>query len=107
MKESKVIYIAGPMSGLPDYNRFAFRAFEAALRTAFPNAAIINPADNYGGDLNLLFYHLYMRQSIHQLLIADTIYVLSGYENSRGAKIEIAIAEVLELKIVYQKEGAK
>jgi hypothetical protein len=106
MKDSKVIYIAGPMSGLPDYNRFAFRAFEAALRTAFPNAAIINPADNYGGDLELS-YCLYMRQSIHQVLMADTIYVLSGYENSRGAKIEIAIAESLDLKIVYQKEGAK
>lgn len=100
---SKIIYIAGPMSGLPDYNRDAFANAWAFLTVRHPDAGIINPAKNFARNDNLS-YATYLRLSIHQLLIADTVFVLPGYENSTGAKLEIEIAKILGLEIIYHEQ---
>ena len=98
----KIIYIAGPMTGLPDYNRKAFSEASEKLKQDFANAAIINPAENFGGNLNL-DYATYMRMSIYQVLTADMIYMLSGWMESRGAILEHRIAELLKISIIYEQ----
>ena len=105
MNDPKVIYIAGPMSGLPQYNCPAFEEAERLLKNWFPDSAIINPAKNFGDD-RTLDYAIYMRQSIHQLLMADAICLLPEWENSRGARIEREIADCLNLKVFrVQSDG--
>lgn len=48
-----------------------------------------------------------MKICIRELLTCDYIYMLRGWENSRGAKLEHKIARSLGLNILYQKERGK
>jgi len=106
MSDSKIIYIAGPMTGLPEYNHEAFlvaaeRIKESHIRHLPEFAAVINPARNYGGDQTLT-HAQYMRYSIHQLLIVDAVYMLNNWEFSEGATAEHTIAKSLGLDIYYE-----
>lgn len=91
------IYVAGPMSGLPDLNFAAFHAAAAWLRGM--GHTVINPAE-----LNTdpaAEWHACMRVDIAALVTCDTIYLLPGWEDSRGAKLEHHIAERLGMSIEF------
>lgn len=94
------IYIAGPMSGLPDFNRAAFN--EAAYIKACYGHVVLNPAVLPGG----LEQREYMDICCAMVRSADTIFMLNGWENSPGARAEHALAEKLELQIEYQGASA-
>jgi hypothetical protein len=96
--KKKTIYIAGPMTGLPEYNK---PAFDEAARHWKETRVVINPARNYGGDQTLT-HAQYMRYSIHQLLIVDAVYMLKGWQDSKGATAEHTIAKSLGLEIYYE-----
>lgn len=57
-----------------------------------------NPAENFGGMLGLDRKE-YMRQDIGHLLNAKSIVVLPGWDGSKGAKLEVAIARELDLPV--------
>lgn len=44
-----------------------------------------------------------MKQTIIALTYCDIVYVLKGWEDSRGAKEEIYIAKMLGIDVIYQK----
>lgn len=91
------IYIAGPMTGLPDLNFPAFHAAAVWLRGM--GHTVINPAE-----LNpdpAMEWHECMRVDIASLVTCDTIYLLPGWEDSRGAKLEHHIAERLGMHIEF------
>ena len=105
MNNKKTIYIAGPMTGIEDYNRAAFDRAAKQIKqmwkgTALPTT-VINPARNYGGYQGLT-HARYMRYSIHQLLIVDAVYMLNNWELSEGATVEHTIAKSLGLDIYYE-----
>jgi hypothetical protein len=92
----KRIYLAGPMSGLPDSNYPAFHREAARLRAL--GYHVENPAENPeppGGK-----WEDYMRMSIAQLLTCDTLALLNGWENSPGALTEHRLAFTLRMEIV-------
>lgn len=91
-----ITYIAGPMSGLPDFNRAAFH--EAAAKLAERGRTVLNPAALPDG----LSERAYMDIGIAMLRSADAIYLLDGWEQSAGARAEAALAEKLGLRICYQ-----
>jgi hypothetical protein len=93
------VYIAGPMTGLPDSNYPAFHAAEKAL--AQEGFVVLNPARNESDD-----WTGYMRMSINQVARADVMYVLRGWRNSKGAALEHKIAEELGLVIRYESDLA-
>ncbi len=105
MSKTKIIYIAGPMSGLPNYNHDAFLAAAERIRAQaamlHQEYAVINPARNFGGYQEMT-HAQYMRYSIHQLLIVDAVYMLTGWEKSKGAVCEHTIAQSLKLDIYYE-----
>ena len=85
------IYIAGPMTGLPQFNYPAFHAAAAELRAQ--GMEVFNPAEitppvcgSWGG---------YMRQAIAQLVQCEAIFLLTGWQGSKGAMLENDIAEKL------------
>ena len=89
------VYICGPMTGLPDFNRAAFRTSAEGLRKA--GFDVISPlaiSDEWGLGQT---WRWYMREALHQLATADVVALLPGWERSRGASLEWQIAEGLGL----------
>lgn len=89
------IYLSGPMSGLPGLNFQVFHAMTASLRTAghvVTNPAEINPDGGTWNDC--------MRRDIAALMDCDTVATLPGWESSKGATLEVLIAERLGMKVV-------
>jgi hypothetical protein len=84
------LYIAGPMSGYPDFNFPAFNetaAFLDLLGYEFVNPAALDE------ELGLLDAHEdYMQRDLPLLLECDGILLLDGWEQSKGANIELFTA---------------
>ena len=95
----KTTYIAGPMTGIDKFNRPAFTA--AAKRLRKEGKVVINPATNFGGN-QTLDHAQYMRYSIHQLLIVTDIYMLKGWFDSAGARVEYEVAMSLGLEVHFE-----
>lgn len=93
----KCTYIAGPMTGLPDFNYPAFNAVADSLRAE--GVKVLNPAEN--PEPPCKSWNGYMRMALAQLIQCDTVVLLPGWEDSRGARIEAHLAEQLEMRIVY------
>lgn len=89
------IYIAGPMSGLPDYNRAAFNTKATELKAQ--GWRVLNPAS-----LPILDYDLYWPINKAMLDGADAIYMLDGWQHSNGACKEMDYAHKLGLPFYYE-----
>jgi Domain of unknown function (DUF4406) len=92
----KRIYIAGPMSGLPDLNYPYFNLVAAALRRQGHH--VENPAEN--PESFSKSWTDCMRMAVRQLATCDTVVLLHNWELSKGACIEHRLAHDLGLKVV-------
>jgi hypothetical protein len=90
------LYVSGPMTGHPNYNFPAFHEAAGRLRAAGHN--VLNPADNWGGVVDI-DRHLCMKLDIAQVLMSDGIALLDGWRNSRGARVEMEVAYAIGLDI--------
>jgi len=97
MSHPKRIYLAGPMTGLPDHNFPAFRA--AAERLQQAGWEVVNPADNFGGRTDLP-RGSYLRADVALLLQCDAMAMLPGWADSRGAKLEYLLGRELGMPII-------
>jgi hypothetical protein len=90
------VYIAGPMTGLPESNYPAFRAEAARLRAL--GHEVVSP-----NELNAGREHegwtACMKRDIAVLTTCDAVQVLNGWMKSRGAKLEIAVARELGITV--------
>lgn len=91
-----IVYIAGPMSGIYNYNRPAF--FAAARQLAEAGHVPINPATLP----TTLDDKTYMPICTSMIDGADAIYLLDGWERSGGAMAEFAYARRQGKQIVTQ-----
>lgn len=89
------IYIAGPMTGLPDYNYPLFDA--AAIKLRAEEYEVECPSEN---DLPTgKEWHEYLRHAIKRLVDCDAVATLNGWEHSKGARLEVLIAERLGIPV--------
>ncbi|KFC08291.1 hypothetical protein GTGU_01487 [Trabulsiella guamensis ATCC 49490] len=96
------IYIAGPMTGIPKYNRPAFH-FEA-MRLASEGHVVLNPATLPDG----LSKPEYMDICCAMLRCSDAVFMLRGWEKSDGAVAEHALAKTIGLEIITEcREATK
>lgn len=90
------LYLAGPMTGLPDDNRPAFAEAAAALRAA--GYEVVNPAEN--GLPAAASWEQHMRTDIINMLgRCDAVATLPGIEASRGGILETGLATGLGWRV--------
>jgi hypothetical protein len=96
------VYISGPISGKPEGNRPAFAVASEKLKGLGFDP--INPhdvGDQLPGTPTWLDY---MKVDIKAMLDARAIFVLPGWRDSRGAMVEVRLAEMLELPLFDQMD---
>lgn len=108
-----VIYVAGPIAGIVDRNQHTFA--QATIDLLRLGWTVINPASlgephhdgpcpkgtglaNPGAPHN---HACYMRRDMGQLVAADAVYLLPGWEVSVGARCEEHVARVCGLRIIH------
>lgn len=92
------VYIAGPMSGYPEYNVDAFDAAEAQLVDA--GYRVLSPAST-SRDLGFnREWSDYLRAGVTNVCKADVVVVLDDWQTSRGAALEVHVAHALGIPVV-------
>ena len=89
------VYIAGPMTGLPDLNFPAFNVEAERLRSQ--GLTVINPADH--GVVDGAEWGDYLRHDLAGLVSCERIHLLPGWSKSKGANLEVLTALMLGLEI--------
>lgn len=100
------VYISGPITGIDFGNRFAFSCARNALELCGYEA--VDPSDVQLDDEAT--WSDYMRADLKLLLDCDYIYMLDGWEDSKGARLERELAENLgieEIDLDQECERAK
>jgi hypothetical protein len=96
------IYISGAVTGTDDYlERFA----EAEIQLKAQGFEVINPAAVNAVLPRSTSYEQYMAVSRTLHRFCDCVFMLNGWENSRGAKQEFAWSVLDEKKIYFEKDG--
>ncbi|MCF5228580.1 DUF4406 domain-containing protein [Pseudomonas sp. PA-5-4G] len=90
------VYVAGPMTGIEDFNYPAFNAVADQLRAL--GYEVENPADH--GVVEGAQWADYMAYDLTRLGLCGVIALLPGWEKSQGAKLEVLIAERLGMTVV-------
>ena len=105
------IYCAGPMTGYPDFNFPAFMQAEENFKRL--GDTIFNPArmdieadgidrEGMSGHEEVPNLKEIARRDVDAIFQCDMIYMLRGWENSKGARAEHALANWIGLEIIYQ-----
>lgn len=100
-EENQKIYISGRMTDDPQHEY----KFNAAVEKLMKDYIVVNPVDisiEVDGTINNATYKDYLKADIKKLMGCDAIYMLSGWEQSKGAKAEHSIAVALDMKIIYE-----
>lgn len=90
------LYLAGPMTGFEDFNFPAFNKMAAELRAR--GYVVENPAEH--GVVDGADWADYMAYDLTRLGLCGQVAVLPGWENSKGARLEVHIARELGMKVM-------
>lgn len=91
-----VVFIAGPMTGYHNFNCDEFNTEARILEER--GFTVLNPAMLPDG----LKHEQYLNITISMLEQADAVFLLNGWEKSRGATREFDRADELGLLFLYQ-----
>jgi hypothetical protein len=89
-----LIYIAGPMRGMPELNAPAF--YRAAEQLHDAGHAVVNPHDldkKYG----YTSWENALKRDLTELVACDAIHLMTGWERSEGASLEAHVAAKLKI----------
>lgn len=104
MDEKRVIYLSGPMTGMPEYNYPLFREVAGELRAM--GHRVYNPAEfpHKGDPKSFPIRQAFAAYSNFICLEADTIVLLPGWERSKGVSAEKALAENCGIDVIEWTE---
>ncbi|MGA0610530.1 DUF4406 domain-containing protein [Caldimonas sp. KR1-144] len=98
------IYLAGPMTGLPELNFPSFNHFASVLRAI--GHEVVNPAEINGLATEKSWQEC-MRDDIRELVGCDAIALLPGWQRSTGANLELHIAHRLGMDVLFVEQLVK
>ena len=101
----KTVYIAGPMAGYPHNNVEAFNAAESKLRSE--GWDVVNPLDfsaAFGDYPEGKLLDACCEAERAAIPFLDAIYLLKGWKNSHGAKLELLVALKHNLMVLVEGE---
>lgn len=90
------IYLAGPMSGIDEFNFPAFHKYAKLLRAY--GFVVLSPAETAGQVVHLS-KEWYMAVDLNYVGVADEVILLPGWRHSAGAKTEAIVATALGKKV--------
>lgn len=109
IEQYKKIYITGPITGMEDFNRPAFgKATEMFRRLG---KFVTNPHEIV--PLELIEKHIQepkklwteaMKICLRAITTQDAVFVLDGWNSSRGSVVEIFLAQTLSIPVYYFKD---
>ena len=91
----EIIYLAGPMTGYPDYNWPMFKAAAKYFRDS--GDRVICPTEN-GSIPDVTSYQDCIKNSLRTLIEANAIAMLPGWLGSKGAMLEAKLAVLMGYK---------
>lgn len=109
------LYIAGPITGMKDWNFPAFFEAEAELENL--GYSVINPVRSDGNTVEEALatvgtlenptekWEFYLRRDLKQLLNCAGIVLLPGWQKSKGARLEVHIAKQLKMSLFILRDG--
>ena len=98
METGKIVYLSGNITDNEDYKK----EFDTAeLFLSQMGYIVINPA-NLDEVAEGLTYEQYMKVCYQLVDIADIIFMVSGWQKSKGANAELSYAKSLGKKVMYQ-----
>jgi len=90
-----IIYILGPMRGVGKLNFHEFNKWAKRLR--MQGWTVFNPAETIA---DLKSPKAYIMLDIAVVAECDAVFRLKNWENSKGARVENALADFLDLEII-------
>lgn len=110
-------YIAGPMSGIPEFNAPAFRSVENTLMlrgvSCFNPSAFDEAHGFYEGTgvedstVNTVARAAYLKRDFYYLAMSGSIVLLPGWEKSVGANCKLSAALSMGLPVYVWDEAAE
>lgn len=97
------LYIAGPMTNMPNLNYPSFNA--TAERLAHRGHEVYNPATTFNGAYLDLPYDIWLREAIRLVSMVNGIVLLPGWYRSKGALTEIHIGLSLGMPFYEEYDG--
>lgn len=108
----KRVYISGPITGIPDKNKYAFEKYENRFKEL--NLDPVNPLKLFTEQEALLmdlklenneitekeYWAYFMKRDIAEMIECDIVAVLPNWENSKGANLEVYLARSLFMPII-------
>ena len=91
----KRVYLSGPMSGIADNNFPAFHEWAARLRA--DGFEVVSPAEIKEAGT----WELCLRADLRELCTCEAIALMPGWENSKGANLELHVAHRLGMEVIH------
>ena len=101
-EDVRVLYLAGPMSGIEHCNYPRFNEVAGYLRDA--GFIVLNPAEISAG--TRAHYRDYLRSDLRAMLDCQGIATLEGWEFSHGARNEVACGGILGMPVRHWGDWA-
>lgn len=92
------VYLSGPITGVADYMQRFDKAERKLLDAGY---TVVNPAMVNSMLPEDTTYNEYMMMSFCMMDMCDAIYMMDGWQDSRGANMELRRAKELGLDIIY------
>lgn len=98
IEKGDILYLAGQMTGKPNYNYDKFHTKANELRES--GYVIYNPAESLGGDQDQSKSWYLSHDIVTIVNVCDGMALLDDWVNSKGATLEVHVADSISMPIV-------